>query len=543
MLKSGNKGSFKKDSENKADFNEFAKGLNLNLSSGNKESPFPEMQKSPSDSEKTPLKMPKNNYYYNPNQFVPNKFTPQKPFDDPNTMNPYIMAPFPNMPPPMMNYQNPMFNMNPTQNPYPNESLMNMAVNISKGNPGFMNPMNPAFMNPMIANMMNTPYVQTTIPYKAQTTPQGKEKRQGKGKFNPNNTYIKNQSSELERMTFDELLTNLLQLCKEPGGSRFVQKKYDELFPEQKTKVINSILPEIISLSTDCFGNYLIQKLMEGSSTESRQAMLDMIHGNIMLLTKNKFGCRVIQKIIELFPKEEIDPILKELNVDLPSCILDEHGNHVINKLIEKASNPQKKEVLKAIEGNVFELSKDEFGCRVVQQIYVYSLGEDKEKIKKEVLDNYNDLSMDKFGNYVVQKIIKSVKYESRKSGNEFYEGLKGKVFEYSGHQFASNVLETCLSEGTEEQNKKLIDEIINQDNMNGKTILPMVSDKCGNYVIQKMIEVASKDDRDILIKRILNTDLKKTDVYTKHVLSYINKLNIVKTQAPMKKRPDQEEQ
>ena len=232
----------------------------------------------------------------------------------------------------------------------------------------------------------------------------------------------------------------------------------------------------------------------------------------------------VIQKAIDLSAEEESNLILSELKSDLKDCIQDQNGNHVIQKIIERISQQGRKEILDVILGNVYQFSIHQYGCRVVQRIYEYAEPLDANKILHEIYQNYNNLCVDQYGNYVLQLIISKMK--KGEAPDEFYDKLLGNVFQYSNQKYASNVLERCLGIGTPEQNKKLIDEVITSDNENKDTIKKMVEDRFGNYVIQKMIEVANKEDQMTLIRRIYSDqDLKKKEGFVKHVLNYIEKL------------------
>jgi len=74
-------------------------------------------------------------------------------------------------------------------------------------------------------------------------------------------------------------------------------------------------------------------------------------------------------------------------------------------------------------------------------------------------------------------------------------------------------VIEKCLSYGTTSQRKEIIDEIISKDDLINDSLLAMVKDKYGNYVVQKMIEVADQKTKDNIVKRILTSNsLKKRD-------------------------------
>jgi len=92
-------------------------------------------------------------------------------------------------------------------------------------------------------------------------------------------------------------------------------------------------------------------------------------------------------------------------------------------------------------------------------------------------------------------------------------------------HKFASNVVEKCLSLGTKEQTSNIVNEIIEQDNKNNNIIINMVKDKYANYVIQKLIEVADLKNKEIIVKKIISSNvLKKRDGFSKHVMGMIEK-------------------
>ena len=57
-------------------------------------------------------------------------------------------------------------------------------------------------------------------------------------------------------------------------------------------------------------------------------------------------------------------------------------------------------------------------------------------------------------------------------------------------------------------------------------SLIALVKDKFGNYVVQKMIEYSDDDKRIQIVDKILGSKiLQKNDGYTKHVLLYIQKM------------------
>jgi hypothetical protein len=108
----------------------------------------------------------------------------------------------------------------------------------------------------------------------------------------------------------------------------------------------------------------------------------------------------------------------------------------------------------------------------------------------------------------------------------EIYKAIKGKVYDLSIHRFASNIIERCLYFGTNEQKNDLIDEVLKKEDKANNSIISLVKDKYGNYVVQKMIENSDNVKKDEIIKKIMNSSLsQKKEGYTKHVFSYIVKL------------------
>ena len=235
------------------------------------------------------------------------------------------------------------------------------------------------------------------------------------------------------------------------------------------------------------------------------------------------YGCRVVQKILELLPEKEISEIFGELKNHLFECIEDQNGNHVIQKLIEKINSEEKKILLKIILKKIYDLCMHQYGCRVIQKLLYISEKEELIKLKKEIYKNMLDLCQDQYGNYVIQHLLEINK---GKNCEEIFKSLKGKVYEMSIHKYASNIIERCLYFGTKEQKYNIIDEVLLKDDYLHDSLISLVKDKFGNYVVQKMIENSEEDKKDEIIKKILNSYLvKRKEGYTKHVLNYIENL------------------
>ena len=131
---------------------------------------------------------------------------------------------------------------------------------------------------------------------------------------------------------------------------------------------------------------------------------------------------------------------------------------------------------------------------------------------------------MDQYGNYIIQYILEN---KIVKNVEPIYEGIKGNIFEFSKHKFASNVVEKSLTFGNKEQRKNIINEILALDDEKKDCIFTLTKDKFGNYVVQKMIEYSDEKTKKNIIERILsNPGMKKKEGFTKHVINFIEKIN-----------------
>jgi pumilio RNA-binding family len=73
------------------------------------------------------------------------------------------------------------------------------------------------------------------------------------------------------------------------------------------------------------------------------------------------------------------------------------------------------------------------------------------------------------------------------------------------------------LNYGYPTQKNEIIGEIMMIDDQTNESLLALVKDKYGNYVVQKMIEVADHKTKEIIIKRIISSQaLKKRDGFCK---------------------------
>jgi pumilio RNA-binding family len=214
--------------------------------------------------------------------------------------------------------------------------------------------------------------------------------------------------------------------------------------------------------------------------------------------------------------------IAKELEGKFEKCIEDQNGNHVIQKLIERLKpGKENNGIYEVVYKNIIELSKHQYGCRVIQTLLKKCNEKQVTKMLEKIYKDVKELSEDQYGNYIIQYIL-----ENQKNIEPIYEGLKGNIYDFSIHKYASNVVERALNFGNAKQRENIINEIIKQDDQMKECLLSMVKDKFGNYVVQKLIEFSDDNMRENIIKRIISSQsLKKKDGFSKHVINFIEKI------------------
>jgi len=345
--------------------------------------------------------------------------------------------------------------------------------------------------------------------------------------YGMNNNYSQRVTNNINSHNFEmstdinDILSKLIELCKDHNGSRLVQKKFEDATDDEKELMFEKIFPFVAKLSVDQFGNYVIQKLFECGDCDQRKKLIKQLEGIIFELTLDTYGCRVVQKAIDVIELEDVRKVLNEIKRDVKRCIEDQNGNHAIQKLVEKLPKGEHFEILKFVYGKSYELSTHQYGCRVIQRIFEFCSEEEKEKVLNEILYRALDVIQDQYGNYVIQHIIEK---KGAENCNKIFQFLSGKIYDFSVHKFASNVVEKCLCVGTENQRKAITEEVLNKED--NDSLLAMVKDKYGNYVVQKMIEFSNQKTKELIIKKICSSQaLKKRDGFSKHVINFIEKM------------------
>ncbi|KAL5033814.1 mRNA binding protein puf3, variant 3 [Batrachochytrium dendrobatidis] len=333
------------------------------------------------------------------------------------------------------------------------------------------------------------------------------------------------RNAKNKKFELGDIVGSIVEFSGDQHGSRFIQQKLETCTNDEKQLVFDEIMPNALQLMTDVFGNYVIQKIFEYGSAAQKQILAELMEGSVLELSLQMYGCRVVQKAFEHVPIEQQARLIHELDGNVLKCVKDQNGNHVIQKAIERVSAEHIKFIIDAFHGQVYALATHPYGCRVIQRIFEHCSEEETQPLLGELHRYAISLIQDQYGNYVIQHILE----RGRPSDKLFViNKVKGQILTMSKHKFASNVVEKCVAFGSPADRQDIIDEVATTKSDGTTALFTMMKDQFANYVVQKMLDVASEPQKVMLVTKIKPQlpSLKKF-TYGKHLISKVEKLII----------------
>ncbi|KAL6493363.1 hypothetical protein OROGR_032497 [Orobanche gracilis] len=331
------------------------------------------------------------------------------------------------------------------------------------------------------------------------------------------------KSNKTKCFELSEIAGHVVEFSADQYGSRFIQQKLETATTEEKNMVFQEIFPQALALMTDVFGNYVIQKFFEHGMVPQRRELAGKLFGHVLNLSLQMYGCRVIQKAIEVVDVDQKIKMVEELDGHVMRCVRDQNGNHVIQKCIECVPEEHIQFIVTTFFDQVVTLSTHPYGCRVIQRVLEHCMDETTQsKVMEEILGAVSMLAQDQYGNYVVQHVLEHGKPHERST---IIQELAGKIVQMSQQKFASNVVEKCLTFGDPSERQLLVNEMLGTTDEN-EPLQAMMKDQFANYVVQKVLETCSDQQRELIMSRIkVHLNALKKYTYGKHIVARVEKL------------------
>ncbi|KAK4366385.1 hypothetical protein RND71_014265 [Anisodus tanguticus] len=331
------------------------------------------------------------------------------------------------------------------------------------------------------------------------------------------------KSNKTRCFELSEIAGHVVEFSADQYGSRFIQQKLETATPEEKNMVFQEIIPQALTLMTDVFGNYVIQKFFEHGMASQRRELASKLFSHVLTLSLQMYGCRVIQKAIEVVDVGQKIKMVEELDGHVMRCVRDQNGNHVVQKCIECVPEEHIQFIVTTFFGQVVNLSTHPYGCRVIQRVLEHCSDPiTQSKVMEEILGSVSTLAQDQYGNYVIQHVLEHGKPHERSA---IIKELAGKIVQMSQQKFASNVVEKCLAFGGASERQLLVDEMLGTTDEN-EPLQAMMKDQFANYVVQKVLETCSDQQRELILSRIkVHLNALKKYTYGKHIVARVEKL------------------
>lgn len=308
---------------------------------------------------------------------------------------------------------------------------------------------------------------------------------------------FKNIGKNSKRWELSDIFDHIAEFAGDQYGSRFIQTKLETANSDEKERVFREIEPNAIPLMTDVFGNYVIQKFFDHGHQDHKKMIANKMRGHVLNLSLQMYGCRVVQKALEHILVEQQVALVGELENHVLKCVKDQNGNHVIQKAIERCAPETIGFIYQAFLGQVQHLSLHPYGCRVIQRCLERpEWFPSKPRILAELHDSMqHGMIADSYGNYVVQHVVqKGSLMDKNHVFRIVIQGLEG----YSKHKFASNVVEKCIEYSDDTWRREVVNALTAPDQRRSEgdtTLVSMIKDNFGNYVIQKLLDKLSFQD------------------------------------------------
>ncbi|KAF9701325.1 hypothetical protein EKO04_000304 [Ascochyta lentis] len=334
---------------------------------------------------------------------------------------------------------------------------------------------------------------------------------------------FKKESKQNKRWELTDIYENVVEFAGDQHGSRFIQQKLETANSEVKDRIFRELEKNALQLMQDVFGNYVIQKFFEHGDQIQKRILAGKMKGHVFALSNQMYACRVVQKALEHVLVDQQAAMVKELEKDVLKTVKDQNGNHVIQRVVERVPIEYIQPIVDSFRGQIDNLSTNSYGCRVIQRLVEKIPEPQRRFILIELHAAGPKLITDSYGNYVVQHVIEHGLDEDR---GKMITLIKNQFLMFSKHKFASNVVERCLVCGTDAERRELVSTVITKNERGENSLLSLLKDGYGNYVIQKMLETLGRPDYEVFVEA-LKPELEKAKkiISGKQILSVEKKM------------------
>ena len=294
---------------------------------------------------------------------------------------------------------------------------------------------------------------------------------------------------------------HVVQMAQYQTGCRYLQKQMDTLEGARKRALVQTVFSEVLPVLalviTDTYGQYLIPKLMEHSSDAQRSALLAKLAPDVRAVACHSFGSHGLQRSLQFLSDEQVAQLAAALQPHVGALCKDPKGNYLVQCFVKMfGPGPRVEFVFELLTAELADIARHKVGCTVVCRCLENADDRQTRGIVDRVLAHALAFARDEYANYVVQHIILHCRpaYASA-----LVDAFRGHAAELCQQKFGSNVMEKCLETADPVQFNVFYSELTRD------AFLPVVlSDQFGNFVLQKLLDLCSREQHAALVARIV---------------------------------------
>jgi len=353
----------------------------------------------------------------------------------------------------------------------------------------------------------------------------------------------------------------IFEITKDYEGSRYLQRRLEIADTTEVKLVYDEVLPHLEELMNDPCGNYVLQRLLEHGTQDMKETVgRRVLDEGVVDLSFKGYGCRLVQGALETLHRDDVSNIVLALRGEVLALILDNNGNHVVQKAIVVVNafasmaadstakigshqpddddncgdNRETEDILSCLDhvvdevtDNMEQLATHPYGCRVVQRLLEHSADVHKNRVLDSIMsiESFVSLFNHQYGNYVCQCALDHGRTCDKDAVFEAIMSDKNQLIRVSKEKHSSNVVEKMFKNGSLEQRKKIVDEMLNafvtEHNQTVNAAVFMAQNPYGNYVVKTALDVLEVgEQRDRLFNMLLSSyDNLDQSQYAKHIV------------------------
>ncbi|VFQ84827.1 unnamed protein product [Cuscuta campestris] len=319
--------------------------------------------------------------------------------------------------------------------------------------------------------------------------------------------------------------TLVVEAAKTMEGSMVLQRFLDEGNHVLRQQIFKGILGNLFEVMTNEFAHHLFRKLLEDCESREVQTIVFTLcsHDHLFVeISLQKYGSTAIQNLIKKLRRlgfgKTITHILSQRFLELMTSA---QGQYVVQQCLKTFKPNENRVLYDALVYYLIELATCRYGCISLNICLDCMSRTHQTKLLEQIVEHSEFLSHDPWGHYVVQHVL-TLKEEN--ISRAICIRLERHYMHLAQRMGGSHVVENCMK-SSEFGMESVVRTLLRRE----KALLHLASDKFGNYVVQKALEVTKQDNRKLYESLVMVIMTKKSalsgNVIGRHVINMIKRL------------------